>query len=74
MGWSEAPSTYIVEDCLVWPQWEMCLLLERLVTPGKVDATGRECPLGGKGKGEYYEELWESDSDMKQRIRYKQNN
>jgi hypothetical protein len=27
-GWSEAPSTYIAEDCLVWSQWErMCLIL-----------------------------------------------
>ena len=28
MGWFVAPSTYVTEDCLIWPQWErMCLIL-----------------------------------------------
>jgi hypothetical protein len=27
--WSVALSTYVLEDCLVWPQWErMCLIWE----------------------------------------------
>jgi hypothetical protein len=34
-SWYEAPDTYTVEDCLVWPQWEkMHLTLERLEVPG----------------------------------------
>ena len=38
-SWSEAPSTYIAEDCLVYPQWERtCLILEKLEAPGKIDA------------------------------------
>jgi len=32
------PSTYVEEDCLIWPQWvKMCLILERIEAPGKED-------------------------------------
>jgi hypothetical protein len=27
-GWSLSPSSFVAEDCLIWPQWErMCLIL-----------------------------------------------
>jgi len=36
-----APTTYVAEDGLLWPQWEgMCLVLWRLDAPEKGDATG----------------------------------
>jgi hypothetical protein len=32
-GWSEVPSTYIAENCLIWPQWKQThLILDRLET------------------------------------------
>ena len=38
-SWSEAPNTYTVEDCLVWPQWKkMHLTLERLEAPRSGEA------------------------------------
>jgi hypothetical protein len=41
MGWSMAPTTYVAEDSLVWPQWEgMCLVLWRLDATEKGDARG----------------------------------
>ena len=60
MVWSEGPSTYIAEHCLVWPLWEkMHLILERLETSRKVDTWWRggerEHPLRGKG-GEEWDE------------------
>ena len=60
MSWSEAPSTYIAEDCLVWPQWEkMHLTLERLEVPGTEEAWwwwwGHN--LGDRGEEEWGEEL-----------------
>jgi hypothetical protein len=42
--------TNIAELCLVWLQWEMCLILMILVAPGKEEIWG-EHPLGGKGGG-----------------------
>jgi hypothetical protein len=34
-----APATHVVEVCLIWHQWEeRCLVLWRLVAPGKMDA------------------------------------
>jgi hypothetical protein len=38
----EAPSTYITEDFLVWPQWEkmLSLILERLEAPVKGEDWG----------------------------------
>jgi hypothetical protein len=44
-----ALDTYIVEGCLVWPQWKgMLLILERLVAPegGSIE----RYPLRGKGE------------------------
>ena len=39
---SEAPSTYVAEDHLVWPQWErMGLILQKLHEPGWEDTLGR---------------------------------
>jgi hypothetical protein len=41
MGWSVAPTTYVAEDCLVWPQWKgRCLVLWRLDDPEKGDTRG----------------------------------
>jgi hypothetical protein len=35
MSWSEAPNTYIVEECRVWTRSKkMHLILKRLETPG----------------------------------------
>jgi hypothetical protein len=38
MSCSEDSYTYRAEDWLVWPQWEMCLILDRLDTGGSGDA------------------------------------
>jgi hypothetical protein len=55
MSWSEAPNTYIAEDCLVWPQWEKtCLTLER----GVLGHGGH--PLRDRKEEEWDEGMWES--------------
>jgi hypothetical protein len=65
MGWSNIlystpTNTYIVEDFLVWPQWEkMCLILQRFEALGRGKAWGwEEHPLGDRGTEECGEELW----------------
>jgi hypothetical protein len=41
MGRYVAPTTYVAEDFLVWPQWEKgCLVLCRLDAPKKGDTRG----------------------------------
>lgn len=53
-NWSEALNIYTAEDCLVWPQWEMCLALERLEAPGSREAWEGEMgghPGGGGMRG-----------------------
>ena len=55
------PSTYVAEDCFVWPHLErMSLILYKLYAPGKIDADEAEVgvlgwvgedPLRTKGEG-----------------------
>jgi hypothetical protein len=68
MGWSVILSTYVAEDCLLWPQCRrMHLILLKLDAPGKRDTGGwgrmdggmGKYPLRSKGEGECTEELGE---------------
>ena len=44
LSWSMAPGTYVVVDCLVWPQWvRMHVILKKLDTLRKVDAGWVRC-------------------------------
>lgn len=46
-----APSTYVPEDCIVWPQWEKVpRILYKLDAPGKEDA-GRHEECGWESGG-----------------------
>ena len=57
---SKAPSTYIAEDFLVWPKWEMMnLILQRLKVPGKRDLLRGSTLSEASGEEEWDEELWE---------------
>jgi hypothetical protein len=43
MGWYMALDPCVVEDCLVWPQWErISLILWKFDAPGKSDGGGSE--------------------------------
>jgi len=43
-----APDTYVVDDCLIWHQWEgRCLVLGRPDAPEKEDT---KMGLGGRGE------------------------
>ena len=60
------PPPYVVEDYLVWPQWErMCLIPQSLDAPVKGDTrVGKgvgEHSLRGKGEGEWGEILLVGD-------------
>jgi hypothetical protein len=55
MSWSEASSTYIEEESLVWPQWEQMHLI-----PKRLEALGRgEMWWWGVSSQRLEEEEWD---------------
>jgi hypothetical protein len=48
--WSKVPNTYTTEDYLLWPQWKMCLFLERLEAQKGEDLGGSILTETGGGR------------------------
>jgi hypothetical protein len=64
MSWFKTPDTYTAENCLVWPQSEKYLTLERLETAGNGEAWQGVGVWGKGGRGillETREEEWDGE-------------